>query len=100
MECSGAPEMFQKIREQILAECEGTINFIDDILIFGESTQEHDKNLNKTLSALKENNVLLNDSKCSIRTTETKFLGYHQSAEGIKPSKEYKEVIKKKSNSR
>jgi len=28
------PETYQKILEKILITCEGTINFIDDILIF------------------------------------------------------------------
>jgi len=34
------PETYQKILEKILITCEGTINFIDDILIFGQD--EHD----------------------------------------------------------
>lgn len=38
---SCAPEIFQKILEKMLIHCEGAINFIDDILIFGDSEEQH-----------------------------------------------------------
>lgn len=61
---SCAPEMFQRIMEQILAECDNVINYIDDILVFGETELEHDKALSKVLEVLKSRNVLWNHAKC------------------------------------
>ncbi|XP_055588544.1 uncharacterized protein K02A2.6-like [Uranotaenia lowii] len=63
---SCAPEMFQKGLEQILVTCNNTINFIDDILIFGENLSEHDKELDKTLATLRTAGVLLNHEKCVV----------------------------------
>lgn len=40
------PEMFQplfKTLERVIIECEGVVNFIDDILVYGKDKQEHDK---------------------------------------------------------
>ncbi|XP_058836315.1 uncharacterized protein K02A2.6-like [Topomyia yanbarensis] len=91
---SCAPEMFQKILEQILAECENVINYIDDILIFGETEQEHDDSLAKVLNTLKLRGVLLNQSKCVYKVTQVTFLGHHLSADGIRPAEEKTEVLK------
>jgi hypothetical protein len=61
---NAAPEIFQKVFERILSKCSGTFNYLDDIIIFGETKQIHDQNLQKVLKVLKENDVLLNEEKC------------------------------------
>lgn len=80
-----APELFQKIMEQILAGCDGCLNFMDDIIIFGETKQQLDERVAKVLNVLKEYNVMLNDSKCIFGATELVFLGHKLSAKGIAP---------------
>lgn len=41
-----APDIFQEIMQtDILAGCEGVVNYLDDVLVFGETQEEHDKNL-------------------------------------------------------
>lgn len=55
-----APEMFQRIMEQIMAGLLGWICYLDDILIFGKTKEEHDRNLAATLVRLAEFNILLN----------------------------------------
>lgn len=91
---SCAPEMFQKIMEQILADCENTVNYIDDVLIFGATEQEHDEALGRVLKALKSRGVLLNQTKCVFKVTEVMFVGHHLSAAGIRPAEEKTEVLK------
>ncbi|XP_055604888.1 uncharacterized protein K02A2.6-like [Uranotaenia lowii] len=83
---SCAPEMFQMIIEQSSSDCENTVNFVDDILVFGETETEHNRELEKVLAILKAKNVLLNFDKCVFRTKEVTFLGHHISAKGIKPT--------------
>ncbi|XP_038121457.1 uncharacterized protein K02A2.6-like [Culex quinquefasciatus] len=39
---SSASEQFQKIIEQLFSSCGNTVNFIDDIIVFGKTEQEHD----------------------------------------------------------
>lgn len=80
--------------EQILADCENTVNYIDDVLVFGEDEQTHDEALNKVLKALKSRGVLLNQSKCLFKVTEIMFIGHHLSGFGIRPAEEKTEVLK------
>lgn len=81
-----APEIFQKIMEQILNGCNGCFVYIDDIIIFGSTKEIHDEHLKKVLHRLKEFNVALNKEKCSFALSEIRFLGHNLSAAGIKPT--------------
>ncbi|XP_062714079.1 uncharacterized protein K02A2.6-like [Aedes albopictus] len=84
-----APEIFQRILEQILSRfSEYTVNFIDDILIFGKTESEHDAALESVLSTLKEYGVLLNQEKCVFKVQKLDFLGHTLSAEGIQPAQD------------
>lgn len=44
-----APEIFQRIMEEILSGCEGTYWYLDDVMVEGETKEIHDKNLKKVL---------------------------------------------------
>lgn len=90
---SCAPEMFQKILEQILADCENTVNFIDDIVVTGGSEAEHDLALDKVLKKLNEYGILLNQSKCAFKLTEIEFIGQRFNQNGMVPSQSKIEAI-------
>lgn len=81
-----APELFQKIMEQILSKCSGCFNFIDDIIIYGATREEHDERLNKVLEVLKKRCVTLRKDKCVIAVNEVQFLGHIISENRIAPS--------------
>lgn len=83
---SCAPEIFQKMLEMILSGCENVINFIDDIIVYGSTLEEHDRCLTKVLQTLKRYDVLLNSEKCAFRLQEIDFLGHQFSADGMKPA--------------
>ncbi|CAK1597386.1 unnamed protein product [Parnassius mnemosyne] len=91
---SCAPEIFQKTLERILLGCEGVINFIDDILIFGKDLLEHDLRLKKVLAVLEENNMMLREDKCIYRMKKVHFLGHELSELGVKPLDKYILAIK------
>lgn len=82
---SCAPEIFQRLLEQILNGCEGCFNYIDDILVFGDTKGQHDIRLGKVLERLKSYDITLNNEKCVYAATSVKFLGHQLSSEGIKP---------------
>lgn len=42
-----APEIFQRIMEEMLSGCEGTCWYLDDVIIEGETREIHDRNLDK-----------------------------------------------------
>lgn len=91
-----APEIFQRILEQILSRCSKfAVNFIDDILIFSDTEEEHEEALNMVLSTLREYGVLLNKDKCVFKVTELDFLGHTISSEGIQPSVDKIEALTK-----
>ncbi|XP_022836497.1 uncharacterized protein K02A2.6-like [Spodoptera litura] len=90
---SCAPEIFQKTLERMLLGCEGTINFIDDILVYGKNIEEHDQRLEKVIKTLEENNVVLRKDKCTFRQQKVQFLGHELSHEGVKPLDKYVSTI-------
>lgn len=90
-----APEKFQKIMEMILAGCEGCLNYMDDIIIYGESREQLKIRVNKVLKRLIDYDVLLNDSKCIFEATELDFLGHTLSENGITPTHNKIEAVQK-----
>lgn len=80
-----APEIFQRVMEGILAGCEGTICYLDDIYVEGETIDQHDARLNEVLKRLNDYGVILNDAKCIVGVTELEFLGHVISPHGIRP---------------
>lgn len=89
-----APGYFQKFMDQKLAGIKGVKCFMDDILIFGKTQEEHDAALNITLKILSDCKFKLNDKKCEYSKESLEFLGHTISAEGIKASAEKVEALK------
>lgn len=78
-----APDIFQEVMQSIiLVGCEGTVNYLDDVLVFGATKEEHDANLKEVLKRLEDHNVKINENKCLLSQQEVPFLGFHLSAEG------------------
>jgi hypothetical protein len=67
----------------ILKDCEGVCIDIDDILVHGKDTKEHDERLKKVLQKLEEANVTLNGDKCEFSKPEVHYLGHVINATGI-----------------
>lgn len=63
--------------------------YIDDILIFSQSLDEHHDHVRKVLSRLLNAGLQIDIKKCEFHTTSVKFLGLILTTEGIKmdPSK-------------
>lgn len=83
-----APEMFQRTLEDLLSGLKNVVNFIDDILVWGNNEKEHDEALRMVLEKLRLNGVLLNSHKCKYKLKQVEFLGYKLSEKGIAPSEE------------
>lgn len=90
---SSAPELFQYVIQQVLADCDGAKNIADDIIVFGNNMDEHDKRLKKVLLKLQECGLTLNASKCEFRLPELQFMGHVLSKQGIRPTQERVEAI-------
>lgn len=59
--------------------------YVDDILIFGETREEHDANLEWVLEQCIKNNVKIKLEKCFFAQKEVKYLGFLVSGQCIKP---------------
>lgn len=83
---SSGPELFQQRMEQILAGISGIVIYLDDILIFSASAEEHEKRLDAVKAALNAHGITVNSDKSSYHQPSMAFLGHVVSAEGITPS--------------
>ena len=50
--------------------------YLDDIVVFNKSMEEHKKHLEKVFEALRKNRLYLKKSKCVFGHTEIPFLGH------------------------
>ena len=60
------PEYFQRKMYEIVGEIPGVVCHMDDVLIFGKDSNEHDSRVNVVLKKLQTAGVILND-KCKVR---------------------------------
>jgi len=63
--------------------------FVDDILVFSNSEEEHGEHLREVLETLREHKLKAKFSKCNFWKEEVKFLGHIVSGKGLSvdPSK-------------
>lgn len=83
-----APATFQRAMNNILGDLVGRncLVYLDDIIIFGKSLQQHLDNLNKVLKKLIESNLKVQLDKCEFLRKECEFLGHIVTQDGIKPN--------------
>ena len=82
---STAPSVFQRVMDTVLQDLKGVVAFIDDILVTGETEEEHLRNLDAALQRLEDAGFTLKKVKCSFLQPDIDFLGYHIDAEGRHP---------------
>ena len=60
---ASSPAIFQIFISQLLMNIDGVVAFLDDILIGGETKEEHNKRLNRALKVFQRHNVAINKKK-------------------------------------
>ena len=87
MGCRNAPATHQRWMNQALRKYIGKIChvYLDDIVIWSSSSEEHKRNVQTVLSALREASLYCSTKKSQLFTTELDFLGHHISHRGIEP---------------
>ncbi|CAI6350058.1 unnamed protein product [Macrosiphum euphorbiae] len=91
---SAAPEKFQEITTKYFGNIENVNVYFDDILIAGETLEEHDRALNEVIKRAKQFNIKFNPKKIQYKVSKVKFLGFIFSAEGVQPDSERIRVIR------
>ena len=81
-----APSEFQRIMNDILNPYSSfTIVYIDDVLVFSKSIDEHFKHLNTFLHVVKKNGLVVSSTKMKLFQTKIRFLGHDIYQQTIKP---------------
>ena len=92
IECHSALKMHRpRSREWWTERCKSLIGkhcliYFDDIIIFGTTIQEHNKNLAIVLERLLQTGLKLQPDKCEILKPELEYLGHLVTANEIKPN--------------
>ena len=82
---NAAAEIFQNTLTQALQGLKGVQNIADDIIVFGDTREEHDAALKARLKRLEEKGLTLNFEKCQFLRENLNFFGLVYSKEGIHP---------------
>jgi hypothetical protein len=87
MGLTNAPATFQRLMNDVLRNCLGrhALVYVDDIIVFSKTLNEHHSHLQEVLVALREAGITLKRTKCKIGATHIDFLGHHVSGVGIQP---------------
>ncbi len=83
---SNAPAVFQALVNDVLRDMldQFIYVYLDDILIFSHSLQEHVQHVRRVLQRLLENGLYVKADKCVFHAQSVLFLGYIVSVEGMR----------------
>ena len=92
-----APATFQRMMDTVLSGLQGVEMFVymDDIVIYAKSIQEHNEKLGKLLGRLKTARLVLQPDKCRFLCKEIGYLGHIISKDGVKPDPNKIEAVSK-----
>uniref|UniRef100_A0A8C5LZN7 ribonuclease H n=1 Tax=Leptobrachium leishanense TaxID=445787 RepID=A0A8C5LZN7_9ANUR len=82
---TGAPATFQRLMEKTVGDMNliEVLVYLDDIIVFGKTLEEHEQRLEKVLKRLHEEGLKLSLQKCQFCLPSVTYLGHVVSAEGV-----------------
>ncbi|KAG0420322.1 Transposon Tf2-9 polyprotein, partial [Dictyocoela roeselum] len=81
-----APATFQTAMNMIFNDTENVLVYMDDILVYTSTLDQHKWILKKVFGKLQENNVSINFDKSKLFKREIEFLGHRIDKNGITPA--------------
>ena len=94
---TSASEVFQCAMEELFAGYPCAI-IVDDLLVWGEGTAEHDAIVMKILQRAQEVNLKLSPKKCKFRLDQVSYVGQQFTKDGLKPDESKVTAIKEMSS--
>lgn len=93
---AGSPSTFQRLMDVLLSGLlfEICLVYIDDIIVFSSTVEEHLRRLKVVLQKLREANLKLKPRKCKFFRKELKYLGHIVSRHGVAMDPEKQRAIK------
>ena len=91
-----APATFQRLMDMVLKGLlwHSCLVYIDDIIIFGKTFEQHLTNLAKVLERIEHAGLKLQPQKCHLLQSQVQFLGHIISTEGVSPDPQKTEKVK------
>ncbi|CAM5082570.1 unnamed protein product, partial [Eretmochelys imbricata] len=82
---SGAPATFQRLMERVVGDMNllQVLVYLDDLIVFGRTLEEHEERLLKVLDRLEDYGLKLSIDKCQFCRTSVKYVGHIVSQEGV-----------------
>ena len=96
MVTTSAPAAFMDLMNRLFHEYfeSFVIVFIDDILIYSKTKEEHEQHLRLTLQVLRQHQLYAKFSKCEFWPRSVTFLGHVVFDQGVKVDPKKTEVVK------
>ena len=94
MGLTNAPSVFMAAMNRILRDLKFAIVYLDDILIYSKSPEEHVGHVQAVLERLAQHSYYAKLKKCDFFKSSIKFLGHIVSKEGVSPDPAKVETVK------
>jgi hypothetical protein len=93
---ANSPASFQRLMDLVLRDLVGTecYTFIDDVIIFGDTIEEHASRLAHVLERFDQANLQLQPGKCVFAQPQVEYLGCIVSRDGIRASPDKTKAVK------
>lgn len=93
---NNAPATYQRLMEQCLGDLNMKICaiYLDDLIIFSSTLEEHLDRLDQVLTRLRECNLKLSPKKCKFLQTKVKYVGHIVSENGVEADPDKIEKVK------
>jgi hypothetical protein len=93
---TNAPATFMHLMHQtmrpLLDEC--ALVFLDDILIYSRTLEDHQQHVRRVLDALREQKLYAKESKCEFFKHEVEFLGHRVGRDGVRMMEDKVQAIR------
>ncbi len=82
---TNAPSTFQRLMERCVGDLHLTevLVFLDDLIVFSDTLEEHETRLMKVLTRLRDYGLKLSPEKCHFFRNSVKYLGHIVDAQGV-----------------
>ncbi|KAK3926634.1 Retrovirus-related Pol polyprotein from transposon 17.6 [Frankliniella fusca] len=88
-----APELFQRLNEEIFKGIYNVLIYFDDVLAFGKTKDEHDQAVRQVIQRAREVNVKFNPEKLQYKQNSVKYVGHLFSSKGMAVDRDRLNII-------
>ena len=80
-----APSSWSRLMQVTLSGIDNVFVYMDDIIIFSSTLEEHEQTLNTVFKRLSYHGIEISLKKCSFMSNEVEYLGFSITNKGLKP---------------